>query len=228
MDFLQLLVRDGALLNGHFVFLKGQHASRYTNKTVAFVRGSSVDAFAMAIVDQFEDEHIETLVAPELGAISLMAHVQSHFLRRGQDVAAIVATKVREFHPDPAIAALGYSKPTKKFEISRDQPRFVEGRRVLMVEDVFSTGSSIQEALEPVRACGGLPVAAAVLMNQGDVTAESIGIARVHALIHDPVEQWFEGCPLCERRTPVNTRVGKGKEFLLTAEARALGLTAAD
>lgn len=228
MDFLQLLIQDGALLRGHFVYLKGQHAPRYTNKTVAFVRARSVDAYARAIVDQFEHEGIETLVAPELGAIQLMAHVQSHFLRRGQEVNAVIATKVREPHPNADIAKEGYSKATKRFEITRDQPRFVKGCRVLMIEDVFSTGSSIQEALAPVKACGGIPIAAAVLMNQGSVTADAIGVDRIHALVHDPVTQWFEGCPLCEQRVPVNTKVGKGKDFLLTDQARKLGLTSAD
>jgi orotate phosphoribosyltransferase len=215
-------------MHGHFVYLKGQHAPRYTNKTAAFVRSSNVRVFARAIADHFCGNGIEVLVAPELGAIQLMAHVQEHLsVIDSRDIFGVIATKIWESHPDPEIAKLGYRRPTKKFEIVRDQARFVKGRRVLVIEDVFSTGSSVQNTIEAIAACDGIPVAAAVLMNQGGVTAEDVGLDQTYSLIDDLVEQYFGNCPLCKDRIPINTEVGKGKDFLLTDEARELGLVAA-
>jgi orotate phosphoribosyltransferase len=66
-----------------------------------------------------------------------------------------------------------------------------------------------------VRAAGGTVVGAVALCNRGGVTAAALDVPALHALVELSLESWTaEECPLCRRGVPIDTTVGKGREFL--------------
>ncbi|HEX7456059.1 MAG TPA: phosphoribosyltransferase family protein, partial [Candidatus Nanoarchaeia archaeon] len=90
----------------------------------------------------------------------------------------------------------------------------VAGMRVLVVDDVLTTGGTIDETIEAVRKDGGTPVAVAVVCNRSEFRGEFKGFPLLE-LMYVPFEAWKpEQCQACVERVPVYTEVGHGKDFL--------------
>ena len=89
-------------------------------------------------------------------------------------------------------------------------------KRVLVVEDILTTGGSARKVVEAVRAIGGNVVGVGVLCNRGGVTAQDLAnVPKLEVLVNISLDAWNEAdCPLCKQGVPVNPDVGKGREFL--------------
>jgi len=62
---------------------------------------------------------------------------------------------------------------------------------------------------------GGTVIAAAALVNRGQVTSHNVGDVPLFTLASVSLDAWDESdCPLCKKGVPVNTTVGKGREYL--------------
>ena len=88
--------------------------------------------------------------------------------------------------------------------------------RVLVVEDILTTGGSVKKVIEATRAIGGEVVGLGVLCNRGGITSHDVGdVPKLFALVNVTLESWTEAeCPLCAKGIPINTDVGKGRDFL--------------
>lgn len=206
-----MLQEAGALLQGHFVLASGRHSEWYVNKTAAFVFSSHARAHAAAIAFQFRQLHVEAVVAPELGAVTFAARVTDELSKQtGIDVINVVAEKDRN--------------NVGKFKIGRDQARFLKGKRVLVIEDVFTTGASVIETIAATREAGGTVIGAGVLWNRDrfNVTADSLGVPELYAVIDEFIPSYdADECPLCDNKHPISTNVGKGKEFLASLNQKS-------
>lgn len=212
--FKQMLLESGALVEGHFVYQSGRHGRQYVNKTAALVPSTHAQAFASKIRSWAVIEANlwpEVVVGPELGAITLMTRVADDLSNQGlgREVYGVVATKVSGTDPI-------------EFMIARDQARFVNGKRVLIIEDVVTSGGSIAATARAVEAAGGVVVAGAALWNRGGVSSQKAGVPLLFAVVDEPLEDFApEDCPLCAAGVPVNTDLGKGKQFLESRRASA-------
>ena len=100
------------------------------------------------------------------------------------------------------------------FVLKRGQGAHVEGRRVLVVDDVVNTGFSIRLTLEAVSRAGGEVVGAAAWVSRGNVGAKELGVAPYVFLDEVSLPSWpAEACQLCAQGTPVNTEYAHGAEF---------------
>ena len=105
--------------------------------------------------------------------------------------------------------------PEGGMALRRGYDALVRGRRVLVVEDVVNTGGSLADTIHAVRAAGGTVAGAVALCNRGGVTAADLDVPALHSLLELSLDSWAaDECPLCRRGAPVNTSVGKGREFL--------------
>ncbi len=200
----ELFLESGAVVEGHFVLNSMRHAATYVNKTAALVPSSHAQAFGARIGSQFMGHTIDALVAPELGAITLMTRVSDYLNRQelGRENYGIIATKIKGIEPPV-------------FEIVRDQARFLKGRRVLVVEDVVTEGLSIISTIKAVQNNGGTVVGAAALWNRGGVTAEKLKVPKFVCIVNEAIESYDAGdCPLCRDGVPVRVDLGKGAKFL--------------
>jgi orotate phosphoribosyltransferase len=84
------------------------------------------------------------------------------------------------------------------------------------VEDVLTTGGSARRVVEATRAIGGKVVGLGVLCNRGGVTPQDVAnVPELFALVNVKMNAWDEAeCPLCAQGVPINTDVGKGREYL--------------
>ncbi len=105
------------------------------------------------------------------------------------------------------------------FVIRRGYDKLVAGKRVLVVEDVLTTGGSAKKVVEAVRAIGGEVIGLGVLCNRGGITPQDVGdVPELFALVNVKLDAWDEEECLrtgpCSKGIPINTDVGKGREYL--------------
>jgi orotate phosphoribosyltransferase len=200
-DVLRILQAHGALiLDSHIVYTSGKHGSAYVNKDAIYPYTESVSTLCEAIAEHFRDSAIEVVAAPAIGGVILSQWVAHHLQSRQTDAIAVYAEKSAD----------------GRFEFRRGYDRLLTGRRVLVVEDILTTGGSLREVCRAVASAGGTIVGAAALCNRGGVTAAEVGGApELFTLVEVSLDAWDEdACPLCAQGVPINTDVGKGREFL--------------
>jgi orotate phosphoribosyltransferase len=205
---LQLLGRVKAVItDSHIVYTSGKHGSAYVNKDAIYPHTIETSKLCQAIAEQFENDGVEVVIAPAIGGVILSQWTAYHLSETTRrEVLAVYAEKAENslFKDDPA------------FIIKRGYDKLVVGKRVLVVEDVLTTGRSAKRVIEAVRAIGGNIVGLGVLCNRGGITpADVADPPKFISLFNIKLDAWDEtDCPLCKRNIPINTDVGKGREFL--------------
>jgi orotate phosphoribosyltransferase len=142
----------GALLEGHFILSSGLHSSRYLQCARVLMdpaRGSRLASALAGSLPQEIRSVIDIVVSPAMGGI-----IFGHEMGRALGVEAIFL-----------------ERPTGIFELRRGF-RIEPGQKVLLVEDVVTTGLSSREAMAAVRGAGGEPIAAASLVDRSGGTAD--------------------------------------------------------
>ena len=103
---------------------------------------------------------------------------------------------------------------------TRGYEKYVKGKRVLVIEDLTTTGGSVMKVVQTVRAAGGNVFEVCVMVNKDpeNVNTKTLGVP-FSALGEYPVPTYTsEECPLCAAKVPVNTTVGHGKKFIESIE----------
>jgi orotate phosphoribosyltransferase len=198
---LQLLQDVGAFRSGHFVFTSGLHADTYVNKDALYPHTTKTSLLCREMAMRFKDADVEAVTGPAMGAAILAQWVAHHLSDlAGREVFATGAEKD---------GAGGYV-------LRRGYDKLVSGKRVLVVEDLVTTGGSLKKAIGAAEAAGAVIVGAIALCNRGGVAREAVGNPPVFdQLLNIHLELWpAETCDLCERNITINTDVGHGKEFL--------------
>ena len=139
-----------ALLEGHFILSSGLHSSRYLQCARVLAdptRGSRLAGALAARLPAGLD--IDIVVSPAMGGV-----IAGHEMGRALGVEAVFL-----------------ERPEGVFELRRGF-RLTPGQRVLMMEDVVTTGLSSREAIAAIHRAGGVVVAAGALVDRSDGTAE--------------------------------------------------------
>jgi orotate phosphoribosyltransferase len=200
-EVLNVLQKVGAFRAGHFVFTSGLHADTYVNKDALYPYTKETSRLCRMIAERFKDAGVEAVLGPAIAAAVLSQWTAHHLTElTGHDVAAVYADKDGQ----------------GGFVVRRGYDQVIKGKKVLIVEDLTTTGGSIKKAVEAARAVGADVIGAMALCNRGEVTKEMVGNPPVFdQLLKVYLKQWpAEDCELCKRGIPVNTDIGHGKEFL--------------
>lgn len=190
-----ILAESGAIVtDSHIVYTSGRHGSAYVNKDAVYPHTERVSELCRLIADAVAGHEIDIVCGPATGAI-ILSQWTGHHLGR------------------PAVYA--EKAPNGGMVLKRGYDRLVAGKRVLLVEDVLNTGGSLHDTVKAVEVAGGRVVVAAALVNRGGVTPAHVGAPALVSLLSMSLDSWTAAdCPLCRTGVPVNTDVGKGREFL--------------
>ena len=142
----------GALLEGHFILSSGLHSPRYLQCARVLMDPMRASALASALAATLPREirsKVETVISPAMGGV-IIGHEMGRAL---------------------GVEALFVERPTGSFELRRGF-RLEPGRKVLLVEDVVSTGLSSREAIVAIEAAGGEVVAAVALVDRSGGAAD--------------------------------------------------------
>jgi orotate phosphoribosyltransferase len=115
----------------------------------------------------------------------------------------------------------GATPDLDEFVLKRGYDKKASGKRVLAMDDVLTTGGSLKKTILAARACGADVIGAAALCNRGGVTVKDIGNPPdLRSLWNLNLKSFpADACPLCKDKVPVNTNVGKGRDFLAKQQA---------
>ena len=188
--------------DSHVVYTSGEHGSDYVNKDAIYPHPKEICELCGMFAEDFKDKNIEVVAGPAIGGVILEALTAQHLTRvTGKEVSGVYAEKQAD--------------EEKSFAFERGNAAFIKGKRVLIVEDILTTGGSAKKVIDAVRKLGGEVVGLGVLCNRGGVKPEDVGGVEIDALINVKMDRYKpDACPLCNAGVPINTNVGKGKEYL--------------
>ena len=183
-----LLIETSAIMEGHFLLTSGLHSPRYVEKFNVLQKPVYTEKLCRAMAEKFKDANIETVVGPVTGGI-LLAH----------ETGKALGTR-----------AIFTERENGKMTFRRGFT-LREGERVLIVEDIVTTGGSIREVIDVVKEHGGIPVAVSMLVDRSGGKA-TFGDVPSTALLHMDVQTYKpEECPLCKAGIPMTKRGRTGK-----------------
>lgn len=198
----KIFEKYGAILaNGHFVYTSGRHGSEYINKDAIYPHIKAIKTLCWQITLRVKHLNPDVVIAPAIGGVALSQWVAYQLtIELEREVLAVYAEKFWG----------------KQFCIGRGYDKLIKNKRVLVVEDVLNSGGSAAEVVKLARLCGGEVVGVGALCNRNKVTVKDVGnVPELFALLNLDLESWEENeCPLCKQGMPINTEVGKGKEYL--------------
>jgi orotate phosphoribosyltransferase len=178
---VERVFRDsGALREGHFILASGRHSSLYLEKFQVLQHPADTERLCGAIAWWARALGVGSVAGPTTGGIIL-----AHEVARQLGVRAIYAER-RE------------GAPGREF---RRGFALAPGERVLVVDDIMTTGGSVQETIDAVRSAGGAVAGAAVLVDRsGGGTRPDV---PVHSLWRLDIPSYAPAeCPLCGKGIP--------------------------
>lgn len=170
---VQIFTDAEALLEGHFKLTSGRHSNQYMQCAQVLKFPQYTEELAKHIAEEFADDNIELVVGPAMGGI-------------------IVAYEVARQLKVPSI----FTERQDSKMVLRRNFAIKPGSRVLIVEDVVTTGGSVREVMDLVNELGGEIVGVGVLVDRSN-GKEDFGVKQVAVLTMN-VESWDAiECPLC-------------------------------
>lgn len=201
MEIMVELERAGAVfLDRHFVYKSGKHGSGYINLDTIFPNIGLMSDICADLIKPFLDGiySIDTVAAPAVGGIVLSVLSGRTFRDAGRNVSAVWADKDGD---DFAFERAGFV----------DQLR---GKRVLVVEDLLTTGGSVRKVCRQAELHGAEVIGASVVCNRGGVTAQQLGIPRLETLASVSFSAIdADACPLCQEGAPIVDNIGHGGTY---------------
>ncbi|MDR0914294.1 MAG: orotate phosphoribosyltransferase [Oscillospiraceae bacterium] len=171
---LEVLKEAGVLLEGHFKLTSGRHSDKYLQCAKIFKNTKYSEELCEALAKQFANDGVEIVVGPAMGAIQMAYEVSRH------------------------LGCENYFAEREDGEFAlRRGFSIVPGQKVLVVEDVVTTGKSVKEVLSLLKTMGADVVGVGSIVNRSGGNVD-FGVPFKSVITVD-VESWTpEECPLCK------------------------------
>jgi orotate phosphoribosyltransferase len=188
-EVLATFRRAGALLEGHFRLSSGLHSPGYLQSALVLQHPREAEAFGAAIAARARGLDVQAVLSPALGGIVI-----------GQEAGRALGVR-----------AIFAERQDGKLSLRRGFT-LVPGERVLVVEDVITTGGSTRETIEVARAAGANVVGAAAIVDRSDRSPHGGSASSADAVLDVPFRALAtlslptytpDECPLCAAGLPV-------------------------
>lgn len=173
MNYLEHFRQTNALLEGHFILSSGLHSPNYLQCALALAYPADAAKFGRAIAEHFVNENIETVASPAIGGL-----VIGYAVAQALNVRFIWTERQN-----------GEMTLRRGFSLK-------ENERILVVEDVITTGGSTRECLAALKQNGGKIVGAASIIDRSGGAAD-VGVPRISLVSMNVPSYKPEDCPLC-------------------------------
>jgi len=177
-QYLDIFKKSSALLDGHFLLTSGKHSAQYMQCAQVLQYPDRAAILAEGLAASFQNKGIQTVIGPAMGGILV-----AHEVAKALGVRALFTEREN-----------GVMRLRRGFALS-------PGERVLVVEDVITTGGSVREVLAVVKEFEAIPVGVGVLV---DRTGGNVDFGLPQSSIIQLNIQAFEAqeCPLCAQGVP--------------------------
>lgn len=176
----EIFEQAGAILKGHFLLTSGLHSPVYWEKFKVLQSPPHTEQLCRMIIDHFREQKIDVVAAPTTGGIILAFETARQLGVRGI-FAEKTGEKERAFK--------------RSFTIE-------PGERVLIVDDIMTTGGSIRQTIDAAKKLGGNIVGIGVLVDRS-IEAIDFGVPLFSCLRAETVTYPPDNCPLCKEGIPL-------------------------
>ncbi|MFC1860220.1 orotate phosphoribosyltransferase [Chloroflexota bacterium] len=176
----EIFQKSGAILKGHFLLTSGLHSPVYWEKFRVLESPEYTEQLCRMITDHFREQDIQVVAAPTTGGIILAFETARQLGVRGI-FAEREGTTERAFRRGFSIKA---------------------GERVLIVDDILTTGSSIHQVITAVTRKGGKIIGIGVLVDRSEQKAD-FGVPLFSCLRSITPAYTPQECPLCAQNIPL-------------------------
>lgn len=173
MDILEKFRETNALLEGHFILSSGLHSPKYLQCALALQYPADAAKYAAAIAQHYAESGIATVASPAIGGLVI-------------GFAVAQALGVRFIWTE---RQNGEMTVRRGFSVSK-------GERILVVEDVITTGGSTRECIAALEANGSKVVAASSIIDRSNGIAD-VGVPRISLVSLDVPSYSPDDCPMC-------------------------------
>jgi orotate phosphoribosyltransferase len=177
-EILGLFKESRALLEGHFRLTSGLHSANYFQCAKVLQYPAHTEKLCRLIAEHFRGAKIDAVIAPALGGIVV-----------GQEVGRLLGVRSMFTERKEQIMQL-----RRGFEVTR-------GERILVCEDVVTTGGSVKEVIEIVESLGGTVAGVGIIVDRSGGTASFENLFA--AMTMQVVTYKPDECPLCKEGIPV-------------------------
>lgn len=201
-----VLKKMGCVYSGHFVGVSTKHLAGYCNIDPLIPHVREVGQLIQQLVENFKDDDVEVVASPAIGAIPF-AHWAAQHLMAGtdKDILGVWADKVS-------------GSAEREFIFEREGfTKAVQGKRILILEDMVNQMASVKAMIKTVRAAGGTVVGVGCIAANKGATAEELNVPKFVKLTSVEYDVWTaEECPvsgLCAKAEPIVIDIGHGDDY---------------
>jgi orotate phosphoribosyltransferase len=171
----------GALRRGHFALKSGRHSDRYLEKFAVLQYPTLAVEIGRRLAESLASHEPTLVVGPTTGGVLLAFETARHLQQ----------------HLDHTVRGI-FAEPTGPGQRALRRGWAVSGDdRIVLVDDILTSGASVRETVESVVAAGGRPLAATVIVDRS-IDAVDVGVP-LEALARIEIASWeADGCPLCD------------------------------
>lgn len=189
----QLIEESGNIARGHFVLASGEHSPAYISHWGILSDSLLMGKLTPHLADFFLNYDVETVAGPARGGNILSVWVAAFLSQAtGKNVHSIYTEK----------SDVGFTIPQELCCRIKD-------KKVLIVEDVMTTGESVLKLARTIKQIGGLVAGFGAIWDRG------LNSYFAKALVQEEIPSWpEEDCYMCRQGIPVDLEMGHGKEFL--------------
>ena len=173
-EIIEMLKEAGVLLEGHFLLTSGRHSDRYMQCAKIFQYSKYSVPLCAELVEKYKDDNVELVIGPAIGAIQMAYEV-------GRQLGVKNIFAERED---------GKMTLRRGFTIEK-------GQRVLIAEDVVTTGGSVKEVMELVKEAGGEIVGIGSIVDRTGGKID-FGVPYKSAFSMDITSYEADECPICK------------------------------
>ena len=199
---IDLFKKLGAVFtNNHFVYTSGFHGSVYVNKDAMYSHPMETTMICRLFAERHQHLAIDVVVGPAVGGIILAQWTAYHLTQlKGKEIKGVYTEKDAN---DNQIFRRGYDE-------------LVKGKKILIVEDITTTGGSIKKVISSVKKSGGKIVAVSTMVNRNPsgVNTKSLGVPFSALCTLKADSYKHTECPMCKDNIKINTKIGHGKDYL--------------
>ena len=214
-QIIDILKRVGAVItDSHFVYTSGKHGSVYINKDALYPHTGETSRVGKLFAEKFKFRDIDVVVAPAVGGTILSQWAAYH-------LSQLKKKEIFSAYTEKDKGTLASAAESEQI-FRRGYDKVVAGKKVLVIEDLTTTGMSVKKVVDAVRAIDGKVVAVGVMINRNpdEVNSKLVGAPFTSLGVLKAMAFDERACPLCRRNVPINTEIGHGKEYLLALKQK--------
>jgi len=195
MSLIPIFEKYNVILKGHFKLTSGRHSDRFVNKDRIFSISTMFSAVIYNMAAELKNENVGIITGPAIagailaGPISLTINKDFIYPEKIYSIGHKQRIGHDEFNDYAYI-------DSSKIDFRRGYDKLINGRNFGIVEDIITTGNSVQKVIDKITEYGGHVEKVVAIWNRSNWKPDGI---KIVSLVNQEIDSWEpEDCPLCK------------------------------